>query len=75
MLSIKTNKIKKTEGTFLIQFLMIYNFAFGPVEIPHLQRLKCTFFFEWVVKQIIAYEICNVVFWHSPKDKAHFKDL
>ena len=36
MASIKSNKIKKTNSTFLIQIFMIYNFAFGPVEIPHL---------------------------------------
>ena len=32
----KKNKIKKTGSAFLIQFLMIYNFAHGPIETPHL---------------------------------------
>ena len=36
MESIKTNKITKTDGTILIQFFIIYNYAFGPVEILQL---------------------------------------
>ena len=29
-------RLFRLHSTFLIQFFMIYNFAFGPVEIPHL---------------------------------------
>ena len=36
MASIKKKQNQKTNSTFLIQFFMIYNFAFGPVEIPHI---------------------------------------
>ena len=53
---------------------MIYNFAFGPVEIP-LKVFKMYFVFVWVCNQNIPDLICNVLIWHLNKDKVHFKDL
>ena len=30
---------------------------------------------SWLGRLKIAYQICNVLIWHSNKDKVHFKDL
>ena len=55
---VKWHPLKKQNqkpcSTFLVQFFMIYNFAFGLVEISHLWRsLKCTLsLFECVIKTL-----------------------
>ena len=40
-----------------------------------LKVFKTYFVFDWVAKQNIPYQICNLSFCHSARDKIHFKDL
>ena len=54
---VNTDKVKckqnqKTNSTFLVQFFMIYNFAFNLVDSP-LKVFKMYFVFVWVCNQNI----------------------
>ena len=75
MAFIKTNKIKKQTALFNPIFHDIQLcFWFGGDSSP-LKVLKMYFVFVWVCNQNIPDLICNVLIWHSNKDKVHFKDL